>query len=140
MIHLTRKKRKPKYQELVMFFPVFSNFKVRVIIAPDTVAAAYYIADRDYIADPQITDYAEAFTCSNSNNGWSIIYLTPDAMLGTIAHETYHAVTAMMKMIGAAEEHEVVAYHLGYIVNKIVEFNLKVAPRLTKGKKDVSKS
>lgn len=140
MITLKRKKRKPLLKELVMLFPVFSNFKVTVVIAPDPVAAAYYIADRDYLADPQITEYSEAFTASNPNRGWSIIYLTPDAKLGTIAHESYHTVTAMMKMIGAAEEHEVVAYHLGYLVDKIVDFNLKVAPRLLKEKKNVSKS
>ncbi len=126
--------KKPKFAEFSHVFPVFSNFKLSVIITEDAQRTARYLCDRDYLRDFDIPEETEATTVTSVASGYSIIYLKPDAALGTIAHEAYHAVTGMLKMIGAAEEHEIVAYHLGYIVNKIVEFNLKVAPRFKKGK------
>jgi hypothetical protein len=119
----------PKFEELFMPFPVFSNFKVRVIISDDLRSSALYIHDRDYLKEPFVGSGAEAFTCSSPEGGYSIIYLKPNPEMGTVAHEAYHAVCAILKMIGAEEEHEVVAYHLGYIVDAIVAFNLKIAPR-----------
>ena len=118
-----------------MRFPVFSNFKVSVFIAENTDATACYIADRDFTAEPT-RDGTEALTVSSPRNGWANIYIPFDAHMGTIAHESYHAVEAMMKFIGANKESEVVAYHLGFLVDKIVEFNLKVAPRFAKRKAD----
>lgn len=123
--------KKPKMEELVMHFPVMSNYKVTVVIADDLKSAAYYIADRDYLKDPNPGEGAEAFTITQPTGGYSIIYIKPNAGMGTIAHESYHAVCGIMKMIGADEEHEVVAYHLGFIVDAIVAFNLKVAGRFT---------
>ena len=118
----------PKFEELNHAFAVF-GFKLKVIIAEDIRSAAYYVADRDWLKEPQPGAGADAFTCSSSEAGYSIIYLQPNAPVGTVAHESYHAVCAMLKMIGAAEEHEVVAYYLGYIVDAIAAFNLKVAGR-----------
>jgi hypothetical protein len=123
--------KKPKMEELFIPFPVFSHYKVTVVIAEDLKSAAYYIADRDYLKDPNPGDGCEAFTISQPMGGYSIIYLKPNPSMGTIAHESYHAVCAMMKMIGAAEEHEVVAYHLGFLVDAITAFNLKIAGRFT---------
>jgi len=121
--------RKPKMEELFLPFPVFSGYKITVVIAHDIKSAAYYIADRDYLKDPNPGEGCEAFTISQPMGGYSIIYLKPDAGMGTIAHESYHAVCAMMKMIGAAEEHEIVAYHLGFLVDAITSFNMKVSGR-----------
>jgi hypothetical protein len=66
--------------------------------------------------------------------GYANIHLNPEAPAGTIAHEAYHAICAMLKMAGAAEEHEVVAYHLSYVTDLIMAFQLKVKSRF-KGKK-----
>ncbi len=80
--------------------------------------------------EPQIGENSEAFTLGSIPGGYSIIYLKKDAKIGTIAHESYHAVKHLMKFIGSpGDDGEVVAYHLGYIVDKAVEFNLKVADR-----------
>jgi len=131
--------KKPIMEELFLPFPIF-GYKVTVVIAEDLKSAAYYIADRDYLKDPHPGDGCEAFTISQPDGGYSIIYLKPNAGMGTIAHESYHAVCAMMEMIGASEEHEVVAYHLGFLVEAIVAFNLKVAGRFKCPIKKSSKS
>lgn len=135
MITLKRHSKKPFVQELVMHFPVFSNFKVTVILCEQPVIGGRYIADRDYLQEPpSYINETEAFT-SSSMNGYATIHLKPNAAIGTIAHEAYHAVVGMMKFVGATHENEVIAYHLGYIVDKIAEFNLKVAPRFERNKK-----
>ncbi len=119
----------PKFYELDLFFPVFSNYKVKIVITREPIQVARYIADRDYLREPQPREVADAFT--TSGHGYSFVYLRPDTEIGTIAHEMYHAVEGLMDFIfpGAKRDEEVVAYHLGYIVDKAVEFNLKVAPR-----------
>ena len=119
----------PKFEELVLRFPVMSNFKVSVVLAEDLKSAAFYIADRDYLREPNPGEGAEAFTVTSPTGGYSTIYLKPDSEMGTIAHESYHAVCNLLKFIGAEQEPEVVAYHLGYIVDAIVAFNLKVRGR-----------
>lgn len=120
----------PKFEELFLPFSIF-GFTVRVFISDDILGTARYVADRDYLKEPDCGRGAEAFTASSPDNGYSHIYLRPNAAVGTIAHESYHAVCAMLKMIGSAEEHEIVAYHLGYIVDAIAAFNLKVAGRFS---------
>ncbi len=130
-----RKWERPFFQELITYFPVFSNFKLTVIIAEDVNKAATYISDREFISEPKQTEGTEALTASNAVKGYAIIYVKPDAPAGTIAHESYHAVCAVMKMAGAEEEHEVVAYHLGYVVDLVAAFQKKVASRF-KGEKN----
>jgi hypothetical protein len=119
--------KKPRMEELNYVCPTFSNFKLTIVFAEDPAHAAYYIADRDYLQDPNSVDKCEAFTVSNLS--YAIIYFKPDAPAGTIAHESYHAVCALLKSIGAAEEHEIVAYLLGDFVNIVMAFQKKVSGR-----------
>lgn len=129
-----RKSTRPFFQEMVTIFPVFSNFKLTVIFTEELSKTAAYISDRDFISEPSAMDDVEAFTASNWRKGYSYIYLQPDAPTGTVAHEAYHAVCNIMRMAGAEEEHEVMAYHLGYVVDLISAFQLKVKGRF-KGEK-----
>jgi hypothetical protein len=125
--------KKPRMEELNYSCPTFSNFKLTVVFAEDLVLASHYIADRDYLQDPNSGDGCEAFTVSNLS--YAIIYLKPDAPAGTIAHESYHAVCALLKSIGATEEHEIVAYLLGDFVNIAMAFQKKVSGRFKCPKK-----
>lgn len=56
----------------------------------------------------------------------SVIIIQPDANAGTVAHEAWHCVRRMLLHMGADLDNEVVAYHLGYLVNKITDFKKKV--------------
>lgn len=64
----------------------------------------------------------------------SVIIIQPDASAGTIAHEAWHCVRRMLLHMGAGLDNEVVAYHLGYLVNKMTDF--KNAPLKKRGKKN----
>jgi hypothetical protein len=55
----------------------------------------------------------------------SWIILPFDAPCSSVAHEAWHAVRRMLDYCGAEQENEVVAYHLGYVVNKIIHFLIK---------------
>jgi hypothetical protein len=47
--------------------------------------------------------------------------LKPNVTEGTIAHESWHAILNMLVRVGADLDNEVVAYHLGYLVDEIVK-------------------
>lgn len=129
----------PKFCELDIFFPVFSNYKVKIVFArPDDLrSVARYIADRDYQREPELDAGSDAFTTSSAEGGYANIYLPPNAEAGTVAHEAYHSVKGLMKFIGSlGDDSEVIAYHLGYLVDKAVEFNLKVAKRFKTKKEE----
>jgi hypothetical protein len=119
----------PQVEELNLPFSVFANYEIRVIVADDIEKAAWYITDRDYLRDPGNTTDSAAFTINSPAGGYSLVFIRPDSGVGTIAHESYHAVCGMLDMIGANEEHEIVAYHLGFVVDAIIEFQMKVARR-----------
>ncbi len=50
---------------------------------------------------------------------YSYIFLKPDASAGNISHEVYHAICNMFHYIGAEHEDEILAYHIGYLVDEI---------------------
>ena len=57
--------------------------------------------------------------------GQSAIFFTPDSSIGVIAHEIFHALWAMFKYIGAKLENEVVAYHLSFTLDTVLEYKNK---------------
>lgn len=98
----------------VLRFPVFSNYKVVVVFTADLAREALKWSP----PDKQPNEMAAAVTITNSD-GLSTVILPhrPDAE--TVAHEAYHVVAAMLAWIGASQEEEVIAYHLGYLVKHI---------------------
>lgn len=58
----------------------------------------------------------------------SWIMFGPDPSIKTIAHEVFHTVWNIMKHIGAEFENEVMAYHMGYLVQEITENLYKYGP------------
>lgn len=67
--------------------------------------------------------HAEAAFMTKSDNpmkGWLI--LGPGSTEGTIAHESAHAVRAMLTAVGAELDDETFAYHLDYLVGRIHSF------------------
>jgi hypothetical protein len=127
--------RVPQFYELVLTFPVFSDYKIVTTITKDLSETSRYIADRDYLKDHNGSDTADAFTATFPLKSLSRIYLLPDPDMGTVAHEAYHAVRALLERFGCKDDEEVIAYHLGYIVDQIAAFNLSVRSKFKKGKK-----
>lgn len=136
MLTVKRHAKKPFFQELVIYFPVFSNYKVTVLLCEQPIVAGRYVADRDYLSEPPTSvSESDAFT-KTSDYGYATIHLRPNSPIGDIAHESYHAISGLMRWLGAKHEDEVIAYHLGYLVDKIVEFKARVAPRFDRKKKE----
>ena len=107
--------KKHTYRSCAVNFPVFSNYEMRVSVTSDFRKALN--------ANPQTkkveTDDSDmAFCVHIADQAVTYIFLKPDADLGTIAHECWHAVREMMKFVGA-DDNETVAYHLGYLVKKV---------------------
>jgi hypothetical protein len=98
-------------------FPVLSKYTVMVNVSKDIKKSILEFPG----SDGECKDGVEAMTFAQ-DEPLSIIFLTPSVSVGTIAHEAWHAVEAMMKFTGAEIESEMVAYHLGYLVDKIFKF------------------
>lgn len=60
------------------------------------------------------------------NDNRSHVILPFDCNLNQIVHEAYHFCWRLMHHIGADHENEIMAYHMGYTVDKIVEWVAKV--------------
>lgn len=101
-------------------FPVFSDYIVHVEVTSDLKKSmAKYpptkVAIDDYGDGKCVAVHVE-------NDGFSFIFFPYNASVGDIAHESWHAVRRMMEYLGIELDHETVAYHLGYMVDKIFRF------------------
>lgn len=54
------------------------------------------------------------------------IFFAPESSIGTIVHEVSHALWQMFNYYGMDFENEILAYHFGYSVDRILEFKNKV--------------
>ena len=101
----------------ILEFPVFSNFTVHVEITQDiekTIRKYPDIADmagEDDRDSDAVTVYGGGKMC--------FVFLNHDASVGTMAHEAFHVVENMMKLVGVKLKGEAPAYHIGYITERI---------------------
>lgn len=63
------------------------------------------------------------------------VVLKLNATHGTIAHECWHAVRHMLLQLDAGLDNEVVAYHLGYVVDQVYDIKRSYRKKLRKRKK-----
>lgn len=68
--------------------------------------------------DSHLGPYVDGLHCTNNIEPDSWVFFTPDSTIGTIAHECFHAVWRMFKWMGAKPNNEIMAYHLGYLVDR----------------------
>jgi hypothetical protein len=111
------KQSRHKDYEKVIKFPIFSHYKVHIIFSDDIRKSKKVRYGSDEFADG-----ASAVHCHDSDGHSHCIYDIGKSCTGTIAHESWHAVWAMLKWAGVEIENEVVAYHLGYIVQATTDF------------------
>jgi hypothetical protein len=103
-------------------FPVFSDYIVHVEITSDLEASMRRYPPCVAAMNEFKDDYScEALTI-HTDETFSFIFFQHDASAGTIAHEAWHVVSRMLKLLGVEPDGEVVAYHLGYLVNQIFKF------------------
>ena len=123
--------KKPKHHHETDFrFEVFSGYRVYIIFTDDITASVEYIKARDDFHSMNPKDRNADGLTVNVNNGNSYVILENKAPTsGTVAHEAWHVVYAMFKYMGVKLTDETVAYHLGYAVQQIVDFKIKLDRR-----------
>lgn len=101
-------------------FPVFFNYIVHVEVTSDLKKSMLkYPPTKDILMEDDCKDAITVHVCDAS---FSFIFLHYTASVGTIAHESWHAVKHMLEYMGVELDSETVAYHLGYMVDKIFKF------------------
>jgi hypothetical protein len=108
-----------KERVTVFTFPVFRGYTVNIIFTNDVTAARAKRNDCLGISD---FGYDVEAMHGTDGQGTSILFFQEAASAETIAHESWHAVHALMRWVGASLEDEIVAYHLSYIVDQVVKF------------------
>lgn len=95
-------------------FAVF-GYEVRVILAHSIKATGRRLRE-------DLSNAAGAFITRDDEPlvGWLVLEHNPDE--GVIAHESAHAVRAMLTATGASLDDETFAYHLQYLVERIHRF------------------
>lgn len=76
--------------------------------------------------EDKLSEDVDGLHSNNKSISSSFVFFTPFTSVGVIAHEIYHAIRTMLDWIGAKEEEEVVAYHLSYSLDEILEFKKKI--------------
>ena len=109
--------------ELVVTFPVFSGYKVYVVLSDDLHKSnVSRFGTCGTAAEPCVAAYY-----APSELGHAHLFYRKDVTAGLLAHEAWHAVYGMFDWAGVVDlDNETVAYHLGYLVDKIAVFQAKV--------------
>jgi hypothetical protein len=124
--------------ETVIRFSAFSSYRVHAIFTDDIFESC----QGRYITDSQEDEGTDALTLTAAESGDTHMFLQRGASAGVVAHESWHAIYAMFKWAGVKKfDNEVVAYHLGHLVDRVIDFQLKVLQRtVVKSKRNKRKN
>lgn len=101
-------------------FPVFCGYAVHIEKTTDIGGSLKkYKYTRDLDIDLEDT---QAIAVHVENQPTSMMFLPYNAPVGTIAHESWHVIRRMMEYMGVDDTNEAVAYHLGYLSQKVFDF------------------
>lgn len=109
----------------VFSYPTY-GYKLRVTITENVGATARKIYPD--LPVNQTTGIIEAIHVVKDCCNTAHIVIPYEAGINCIVHECSHFVWWLMDQIGAQLENEVVAYHLGYTVERVCEWIAKVEP------------
>lgn len=106
-------------RKLLIKIPIY-KYNIYVVYSPDILKsrARYNVQ----IGGPYKGGLVDGLHSYNEDSPDSYIFISPSSSIGTIAHECSHAIWQMFNFIGAEMDNENFAYHLGYILDKILEW------------------
>jgi hypothetical protein len=120
-----KKTKHGDYEKLIKF-PVWSNYKVEVIFTEDLLDSYFSRYGEAGLAGNPLTD-----ALHTTQSGISQIFYAPTAPARVISHESWHAIFAMFKWAGVENyDDETIAYHLGWLIGEITEFQNTVFEHL----------
>ena len=100
-------------------FPVFMDYVVHVELTSNIYKSmSHYPATKEIPNDGT----THAITVHAHDEPFTFVFLPYNVSIGTIAHESWHVIRRMMGYCDIELDSETVAYHLGYLVNKIFLF------------------
>ena len=104
---------------LLIHFPMLGEWSINVEVVRHIEKAM-----QRYKNEFEIEEYTEEDTDALTvhGEGTCYVFLRPRASPGTIAHESWHALTGIFETLGIELDHESMAYHLGYVVDKIYKY------------------
>lgn len=118
-------KRKPSFKEQVLeiYLPTY-QYLITFVYTNDLIKSRNDRAHKfnGRMVKEKHGSYIDGMHSYYKSEFEAFIFFTPHATYGTLAHECYHAVSRMYRMIGATHEEELFAYQLGYLIEKIVPF------------------
>ena len=103
-----------------IYFPVY-GYEVRVVVTTDILRATQLDFPGTDERFDDITESTRAMHVPFKDRGIAYIYIPFDVGLGTIAHESYHAISRMMEYFEIKHEEENMAYHMGFLVLEVYE-------------------
>jgi hypothetical protein len=107
----------------IVFFPIFCNYEVRIIFTHNLEKSFKRFK---HTRDVEPRAGVDAVTIHVKNEDISyIFFLYKKSDTGTMAHEAYHVIEQLLELHDVGTHGEVAAYHLGYLVNQIVDLALQ---------------
>jgi hypothetical protein len=103
-----------------IYFPILARYAVRLIIT-DNLAKSF----GERLGEGRLGGCTDG-CCFHDKNGQTWMFLSDGVSQGTVAHEAFHVMYEIHDYIGAKVENEMLAYHLGYLVNEVEKFRDKV--------------
>jgi hypothetical protein len=97
-------------------FPVFADYTIHVIFT-DSIARSR----KGRYGTEGAAEGAAAMS-SVAVGGHGHLFFKRENSAGIIAHEAWHAIYRMFEYLGSELDNEMVAYHLTYLVDKILSF------------------
>lgn len=119
--------RKTKYGDYAKWlrFEVFSRYAIRLIFSSDLRKSA--MGRFGHMPSDEFTD---AFVFHVKDHSQSYIFLPLKVSESTVAHEAWHVIHNVMTFAGVeAFDDEVVAYHLGWLVEQIYKFKNQISEK-----------
>lgn len=112
-------------QERKVSFPVF-GYSIYIIYTDNIEQSRKLKCNEIGAMDELMGPYVDGLHSYNNIEPDGFVFFRPDSTMGTITHECFHAIHRLFKWIGAKVENEIMAYHLGYLVDQVVEFKKHV--------------
>lgn len=104
-------------------FAVLNDYKVKIVLTHDLDKALKSFKHTTDVESGGETTGGIAIHVNEER--LSYIFIPYGSSTGSMAHEAYHAVRHMLDECSIELENEVVAYHLGYLMNEIVDLALQ---------------
>jgi hypothetical protein len=109
------------FRKKIVEFPAW-NYSVIVVVTSNINAAAKKLRLIAVDEPPPANKSTGGLSRHDRDCGESYLFVMPGSSVNAVAHESWHCVRRMLLYAGADLDSETVAYHLGYLAQKVYAF------------------